>query len=142
MTYDTIKEFEHFMTRIREFKLLEDTEEEYLDKFLLEAESAIRPQTKYFEFLTEFNKTKGVNYPPDTASRSLFYAHDHIYAVADRITALKNALTAEYFSDKIGMLTPEFVCRPKFITSFISFKPSKKMLHDAETSDYSQVQNF
>ena len=135
-------DFEQTIKRIKEFGLLTEQEETEASKHFLLVESLITPKTTYFEFIENFNNTKGVKYPPDVKSRELFYEFSHIYTVNDRITALKNALTAEYFEDKKGMLTPSFVCKPDFITSYVKFKPTKNKTNASANSEYTENQNI
>jgi hypothetical protein len=139
-----MNELESVLKRLIEFHLLTHQEEEIIHRSLLTIEIQIMPKTRYIEFIEEFNTITKKKYKPDIESRELFYENDSLYSNADRLKALRNAMSDPYIKERSTILTPVWLLKPETIGKYITYAApksnSKSNKDDKETKpDYSKV---
>jgi hypothetical protein len=139
-----MNELESILKRGIEFSLFTDQEQEIIHRSLLSIEMRLTPKTRYIEFIEEFNAITKKKYKPEIESRELFYENDSLYSNADRLKALRNAMSDPYIKERSTILTPVWLLKPETIGKYITYaapkQDSKSSKGNAETKpDYTKV---
>jgi len=123
-----LKKLENLIHRLQEYALITPDEVETCEKSFLWIESNLKNKSDYIEYLEKFNEITKKKYIPSLETRKLYYEHANYYSLADRLQALRNAITASWFDDKQHLIKPDFMLKSDVIGQYINYKESEKKI--------------